>query len=74
MGKMLEKLNVDEEALRRLEKDLGYKISDVLDEAAAKCDKIIKQAEKDCNTILGTYGAKSIIRHEVKYNILEKKR
>ena len=74
MGKALERLNIDQESLKSLELELGGKISDVLDEAAAKCDKIIKQTEKECNRILGSYGARSIIQHNINYKLLEKNR
>ena len=69
-----EMLNIDIDSIEKLEKELGKKISEVLNEASAKCDAIVKQAEKDGNAILASYGGRVIIKHNMKYNILEKKR
>lgn len=74
MGKSVERLNIDIDSIEKLEKELGKKISEVLNEASAKCDAIVKQAEKDGNAILASYGGRVIIKHNMKYNILEKKR
>ena len=70
--KTLEKLEIDYDFMKKAEKELSSKVAKVLQEASLECNKLILDAEAKCNEILRGYGGKVIIKHDVKYNIVEK--
>ena len=70
--KTLEKLEIDYDFMEKVEKNLGNKVAGVLTEISLKCNRLILEAEAECNEILKGYGGKVIIKHKVNYNIIEK--
>lgn len=72
MSKIREKLKIDYKKLEDFKKTKEEVVSEILIKAVEKCNLIIKEAEKDANKILDTYGGKLIIQNDVKYNVVEK--
>ncbi len=72
MSKIREKLKIDYKKLEDFKKNKDEKVAEILLKAVEKCNLIIKQAEKDADEILDSYGAKLVIENKVNYNILEK--
>ena len=72
MAKIRDQLKIDYKKLEDFKKTKEEKVSEILLKAVEKCNLIIKEAEKDANEILHTYGGALVIKNNIEYNIIEK--
>jgi len=72
MGRVLDKLNIDINEIKEIDKTIEEKVADILIKATKRCEKIVMEAQAEANEIIGGYGAEVVISNETRYNISEK--